>query len=422
MSGSKFVVICIDSLRRDHCPGFGTMLDELPTLRGLGESSARFRNAISPSVWTHPVHASLFTGYLPPEHGLHGGAETLTDTRTFGEILSDAGYDAHLFSSAPWLDHGGITRGFDKHLEFYPGADGLGKIARIGRRAAGRAASPDDLVVNAAVPKLREMTDESLVFVHLNEVHHPYEPSTPHHRTAGLSRLGTARSLYRQIDFFDRYSIFGTDAAKSVDDGFLEALRKAYRGCVSEADDHVGELLDAAPDDATIILYADHGENLGEDGTFSHHYSVSDELIRVPLFVRDPEERIERGDHDQIVLLHDLFETVLSMAGVDPPERSTVDLRDGRDAAFVDFRPEPDAKAGVESELPPERRRPHHQQCVWTPDDKMVRYPGSGEVEGDERLLDTYEAYASRFEELAVGDGESITGDVERRLQDLGYR
>jgi len=59
---------------------------------------------------------------------------------------------------------------------------------------------------------------------------------------------------------------------------------------------------------------------LGEYGLFGHSFSVADELIRVPLLIRDPTGQLKSGRRSDIVLLNDLYPTILDLVGVKPPQ------------------------------------------------------------------------------------------------------
>jgi len=57
------VVIIVDTLRKDYAKPLEN------ELKCLGFIS--YDNAITPSPWTTPAHASIFTGLYPTIHGAH---------------------------------------------------------------------------------------------------------------------------------------------------------------------------------------------------------------------------------------------------------------------------------------------------------------------------------------------------------------
>ena len=71
-------------------------------------------------------------------------------------------------------------------------------------------------------------------------------------------------------------------------------------------------------DRATIVVFSDHGEQLGEDGIFNHCCGVGDEESHVVLMVRPP-GGVKGRREDGIVELVDVMPTLLELAGATPP-------------------------------------------------------------------------------------------------------
>src|SRR5258706_13645103 len=63
------IVISIDTLRADHVSPRAT-----PHIEALAREGIVFRNAWAHSPLTLPSHLSIFTGLLPPEHGVRDNA------------------------------------------------------------------------------------------------------------------------------------------------------------------------------------------------------------------------------------------------------------------------------------------------------------------------------------------------------------
>ena len=64
-----------------------------------------------------------------------------------------------------------------------------------------------------------------------------------------------------------------------------------------------------------VIITADHGEHFGEHHLLSHHYSLYEPLVRVPLIVRYA-DRFKAGEEERLVQSHDVYPTILELAGV----------------------------------------------------------------------------------------------------------
>jgi hypothetical protein len=65
-----------------------------------------------------------------------------------------------------------------------------------------------------------------------------------------------------------------------------------------------------------IIITADHGEHLGENGRFSHQLSIEQELLSVPLIIKYPDSaHAGRVIDNSLVSNIDAYETIIAAAG-----------------------------------------------------------------------------------------------------------
>jgi arylsulfatase A-like enzyme len=113
----------------------------------------------------------------------------------------------------------------------------------------------------------------------------------------------------------------------------FEILRGLYDGEVSYVDYQIGQLIEMLEsagllDETAIFLTSDHGENLGEHGLMDHCYCLYETLLRVPLIAHYPSV-FGRGERSGApVQTHDLFPTILELAGVrEDPAWSQVQTR-----------------------------------------------------------------------------------------------
>ena len=61
-----------------------------------------------------------------------------------------------------------------------------------------------------------------------------------------------------------------------------------YHNNLAYIDSVLTPFLERLPDDATVILLSDHGEEFWDHGDFEHGHSLYDELLRVPMIARGP--------------------------------------------------------------------------------------------------------------------------------------
>jgi arylsulfatase A-like enzyme len=101
------------------------------------------------------------------------------------------------------------------------------------------------------------------------------------------------------------------------------SMQAHYAAEVRFTDYHVGRLLEdlerfGRMKDTVIVVFADHGENLGEHGDAGGHHGVSlfDEVVRVPLMIYVPD--VAPRTVNAPVSLADLGPTLLALAGARP--------------------------------------------------------------------------------------------------------
>jgi arylsulfatase A-like enzyme len=117
-----------------------------------------------------------------------------------------------------------------------------------------------------------------------------------------------------------------------------EEVPLRYRSEVEFADRAVGNFIAELKrrglyDSSIIVLTSDHGESLGDHGTFGHIVDLYDELLHVPLIVRLPSslsgrEMLEASSR-RLVRLIDVAPTLLQLMELPPlPEQRGVSLLD----------------------------------------------------------------------------------------------
>ena len=76
-----------------------------------------FENAIAPSSWTLPSHASIMTGLLPHQHGADWQSPVWGNPWTLAGILHSKGYEAAAFNANLYYGYAGW--GLQPGFEFY---------------------------------------------------------------------------------------------------------------------------------------------------------------------------------------------------------------------------------------------------------------------------------------------------------------
>lgn len=258
------IVISIDTLRADHVSARTT-----PHIDALSRDGIVFRSAWSHSPLTLPSHLSVFTGMLPPEHGVRDNAGYRFDAKahpTLASVLRGNGYRTGAAVSAYVLRGStGVATGFDEYDDAIGIVDGapVGALQRSG-----------DVTETIAERWIAAQSEKPFFFfLHLYEPHTPYTPT--------------------------------------------------YDADVAHADAIVGKFLDflrrrGLYDRAVIVLLSDHGEGLMDHGEQEHGVLLYRESLQVPLIVKPAGAR-EHRQVDSPVALIDVMPTILELAGCPAP-------------------------------------------------------------------------------------------------------
>lgn len=291
----RTVLVFIDTLRRDHLGIYGHARGASPKIDRWAEGAVIFDDARSVAPWTLPSTRSALTG-LQPE--FWAGARTLP-MRLAAEGWATAAYVGNVYLSSNfemsegWGEHGCVN---------WP----------YGRVEVDRALDFLD----------RHDDQDAMVMVHFMDMHLPYKEPASYR---GLYE-GTRPANLPEI--FNRPILM--QAARTNRQAIHTYLTARYDQNLRYVDDEVARLLAAAGDDATVVLFADHGEEFFEHGDLEHGHTLYDELLRVPLVVRAPGLAPRRVTAP--VSLLDLTPTVLELLGLGDPSlqgRSLVPIARG---------------------------------------------------------------------------------------------
>lgn len=164
------IVVLVDTLRADRLGAYGHDRQASPRIDELADRAILFARCIAQSTWTLPSVASLLTGLLPSEYGVHRFNSTLDEDLTMlAELLQENGYATAGFVSNPLVSgpRQGMGQGFDVFETPTPEDD---------RVAYARA----EVVVDDTIAWL-ENTDERpfFLYAHLIDPHAPYDPPEP---------------------------------------------------------------------------------------------------------------------------------------------------------------------------------------------------------------------------------------------------
>ncbi len=294
-AGQNLLVITVDTLRADRLGAYGYSKANTPNIDRMSSQGVVFEQAIAQVPVTLPSHASLFTGLVPPTHGVRDNTYFRLDdqARTLAEILKERGYQTAAFVSAFVLDGSfGLDQGFDVYDdEVAQGAETAGIVAE--RRG--------ELVSRSFASWVEKRSSDRPFFawLHYFDPHLPYAPPAPY--PAG------------------------------------------YDGEIAYVDAQVGRVLETIEtsglgENTLVVFTSDHGESLGEHGEKSHGFFVYDATLRVPLILKSAASIPEGERVATAVRTIDILPTALEALEIPVPEevqgRSLLSLARG-DAAEI---------------------------------------------------------------------------------------
>jgi arylsulfatase len=294
----NIVLVTVDSLRADYCGFMGDDRGLTPTLDEFANDGLVFENAVTPGPSTLDALPAIFTG-----RDLH---ESETDTesrlqhhmrarRTIPERLSELGYETGAFTANPWTSrYFGFDQGFDHFEDFIDESEGddseesdstFGLGVRLVRNwSEGTMLQDWGSFYDDAVEWTEQASEPYFLWLFLVDVHMPYLPVEEYRSQSRLSTY--AANLWLYLTGHESGPLEGT---------FRRRLEGVYEDTIRYTDDLFGRLVeDLSEDDPTVVFHADHGEAFGENDTYGHGPTLSEEQIHVPLFVANgPTDRLE---------------------------------------------------------------------------------------------------------------------------------
>ncbi len=298
-----FVVIVLDSVRSDHTSLYGYPRRTTPALEKLALDARVFRNAYSSTSWTLPAHVSLFSGKDMLGHGVLGPHDRIKESYPLlAEVFQQNGFVTAAFTGGGFVDDRfGFYRGFQVYSNKPGGVFLKDSSERVLKhfKSFAEASWGEDL----------------FIFLHTYQAHAPYKfPG----RFKGAINADLRTNLIGPVNFLSskRSAWF-----KPIDPAERQALVDTYDTSIFYADQAlvagvVGFLKEKkAYERATIVVASDHGEEFYDHGGWEHGHSLYNELIRIPLVIKYPENR-RSGTDASLTSIADIPRLLLQGSGL----------------------------------------------------------------------------------------------------------
>lgn len=289
------VLFIADTMRADVLQCYGAPESVAPNLDRLASESMRFLNARSTSNWTLPAHASMFTGTLSPQNGVHTSRTALSpELTTIAEHLAEHGYRTAAITDGVFVSQRfGMDEGFQTFLEH------------------------EEWDLSETLTRARQVLDHDdgrplFLVVHTYRMHGPY-------------RVGPHEDEERWDALKDIVDEELKDASPArvlalIEEG-LDDLRELYLEGARALDaqwqpwfEHVAER--GLFEEGYLMFTSDHGEAFFEHGHRGHSKGLYDEEVRVPLFIYG--KSLEARDIHAGASLNDVPRTLAELARVPP--------------------------------------------------------------------------------------------------------
>ncbi len=273
------VFITLDTLRADRLGCYGFQGISTPAIDGLARDGVLFEQVTATVPLTFPAHASIFTGRIPPHHGVrdNGGFFLEDSETTLAERFKQAGFVTGGFVAAWVLEsRWGLSQGFDHYSDRFD-------LSQYKILSLGTVQKQGDEVMSDALAWLETVKQRKFfAWVHLYDPHAPYEPPEPY------------KSRYPD---------------------------QPYLGEVAYTDHVVGRLVEWLNGNGLmgrtlVVVTGDHGESLAEHGESTHGYFIYDSTMHVPLVIRTP-WGLKGRSRTQVAQV-DIMPTVLDLLGLAP--------------------------------------------------------------------------------------------------------
>ncbi|MEV5357325.1 sulfatase [Streptomyces sp. NPDC052693] len=334
----KAIMVMFDSLNRHMLPPYGCDWTHAPNFARLAERSVTFDNCYAGSMPCMPARREIHTGRHNFLHRGWGPLEPFDDS--LPELLKLAGVHTHLASDHPhyWEDGGATYHGRYSTWEFFRGQEGdpwKGHVAdpptpkedvkelrpaiyrqdwvnRLYMQTEDR--HSQTLTFDAGLEFIRTNHEQDRWFVQI-ETFDPHEPFFSHQQYKDLYPHDYDGPHF---DWPDYRQVTETDSQ-------VEHARLEYAALLSMCDRSLGRVLDTMDEldlwqDTLLIVCTDHGLLLGEKSWWGKSVQPwYNELVHLPLFVRDPRTSAAGTRREALVQTIDLAPTLLEFFGVDRP-------------------------------------------------------------------------------------------------------
>ncbi|MDF2922413.1 MAG: sulfatase [Paenibacillaceae bacterium] len=309
-----------------------------PNLDRLAEEGVRFSDFFCASPVCSPARASLVTGRIPSQHGIHDwlregntgadAVEFLEEQLSYTEVLAQAGYSCGL--SGKW--HLGRSlkpqKGF---TDWYAHQGGGGPYLKPPMVRDGAAIQDEGyvtgLITDKALQLINKYTEDKpdqpfYISVHYTAPHTPWDQD---------QHPPEIWQLYENCPFTatpeEEPHPWQINSCPHGQGETRKKLLRGYYTAITAMDYNIGRIIDRLDElglrENTLIIYtSDNGMNLGHHGLWgkgnaSFPQNMYDTSVKVPFIASQPGRIPQAAVCGELVSAYDFMPTLLDYAGVD---------------------------------------------------------------------------------------------------------
>lgn len=312
----RVILIVSSSLRVDALSAYGNESYRTPAIDGLASDGILFEQAISPSSWSRPSVASIFSGVYPSVHRVLRDRTTMPDSfALLSEKLLTAGFVTGAIGDGYYLPRKRFSQGFN-FFEMSP-RPRLGQTMGEVVYALLEKETDTPGITRRAIKWIEKRRDEPFfLWINYFDPQQPYAPPDQF-----MPRQPAPASIGLVFDEMEMIR----DKRLVPNQREINWIKELYGGEVRLVDQNVGRLLEwlkkhSMYDDSLVVLVSSHGEELGDRNDFDHGHSMYNELLHVPLIIKLPGSKARQSSGRRVaqrVSTVSLYATILDLCGIE---------------------------------------------------------------------------------------------------------
>lgn len=333
----NILLIVLDTLREDY---------STPIIRELSRFGfVTYQNAIASAPWTTPSHASMVTGLYPAFHGAHETREKKDiDIKlhkhefSFVNNLLEKGYQTFLLSPniyvSPYFGFRGFSKFIDTSIPRVLSEDDVKLFSNIIYRTNKKPLPTLKILLKEKHPELllKVVLGYGLKRLYwpkdkgaTNTINHLKDLLTPNSKKAPLFVMINLLEVHEPYARFENVSELRENNRKGhfPPERIVKRWQRKYPKHVKYLKNKLVDIIKLLREfemfeNSLVIVTSDHGQMLGEHGIIGHGTYLYDELLRVPLAIKYPEDK-------QVIITEQKDASYISLTKIKPLILQTVE-------------------------------------------------------------------------------------------------